>query len=93
MSAIVQTTDMPVTLKLSELARSKLMEEAARSGQDVAAVASDLIEHAVAVSSIDEIMEPVRKQIAESGMTGEEFDELLRNEIQAVRTERKAKSS
>jgi len=93
MSTRAQITETPVTLRLSERARAKLAEQAANSGQDLSAVASDLIEHVVTRPSIAEIMAPVWKQAAESGMSDGELDDFLRGEIEAHRREKKAKSA
>jgi hypothetical protein len=93
MATIANTAETPVTLRLSERARIKLAEQAANRGQDISAVASDLIEHAVTQPTIEEIMAPVRKQVVESGMSDEELDDFLRGELEAHRREKKAKSS
>ena len=93
MATATKTTETPVALRLSDRARAKLAEQAANSGQDISAVASDLIEHAVTRPSIDEIMAPVRKQVAESGMSDEELDAFFRSELEAHRREKRAKSS
>ena len=91
MGAISSNTETAITLRLSELARAKLAEQAARSGRDLSSVVSDLVEHAVTGPSIDEVMAPVRKQVAESGITEEELDGFLRDELDAHRREKKAK--
>jgi hypothetical protein len=65
---------MPLTLRLSEQARAKLTEQAAHIGQDIAAVASALIEQAVARPNVDEALAPFRKQVGQSGMTDDELD-------------------
>ena len=93
MATSAKTTETPVTLRLSERARAKLAEQAAKNGQDLSAVASDLIEQAVTRPSIAEIMAPVWKQVAESGMSDEELDDFLRGELEAHRREKKAKSA
>jgi len=93
MAPNTQTIDTPVTLRLSQEARAKLAEQAANSGQDISAIASDLIEHAVTRPSIDEILAPVRKQAAETGMSDDELDNFLRGELEAHRREQKAKSA
>jgi hypothetical protein len=93
MATNVHTTETPVMLRLSERARAKLAEQAANSGQDISAVASDLIEQATARSSIDEVLAPFRKQVAESGMSDEELDAFFRGEIEAHRREKRAKSA
>lgn len=93
MATTVQTTETQVTLRLSDLARAKLAEQAANSGQDISAVASDLIERAIARPTIDEVLAPFRKQVAESGMSDEELDAFFRGELEAHRREKKAKSA
>jgi hypothetical protein len=93
MAPRVHTTETAITLRLSERARAKLAEKAASSGQDISAVASDLIEHAVNRPSIAEIMAPVWKQVADSGINDQELDDFLRRELDAHRREKKAKSS
>jgi predicted transcriptional regulator len=90
MAIPAHTTDTPVTLRLSDRARARLAEQAANSGRDLSAVASDLIEQVVTRPSIAEIMAPVRKQVAESGMSEDEIDNFLRGELEAHRREKKA---
>ena len=93
MATTPQTIETPITLRLSERARAKLAEQAANSGQDLSAVASDLIEQAVTRPSIAEIMAPVRKQVSDSGMSDQELDATLRSELEAHRRQKKAKST
>jgi pyruvate carboxylase len=93
MATTTQTTDIPVTLRLSAQASAKLAARAAESGQDVASCASELIEQAITRPSIDEIMAPFRKQVAESGMSDEELDDFHRDLLAKVRAEMKAKSA
>jgi hypothetical protein len=85
MATAIPTAETHVTLRLSDRARARLAEQAANRGQDISAVASDLIEHAVTQPSIDEIMAPVRKQVAESGMSDQELYDFLRGELEAHR--------
>jgi len=86
-------TELAMKLRLSKLASEKLAQRAAESGQDVAAVASDLIEQAVTRPTVDEALASFRKQVAESGMSDEQLDDFFRGEIEAHRKERKAKSA
>jgi hypothetical protein len=85
MAASANTTELRVILRLSDRARAKLAEQTANSGQDISALASHLIENAVTRPSIAEIMGPVWKQVAESGMSDTELDDFLRGEIEAYR--------
>ena len=93
MSLPTHVTDIPLTLRLSDAARAKLAERAQRSGQDVAIVVSQLIEKAVARSSIDEVLAPFRKQVEASGLSDDQLDAFFRSEIEAHRQSRKAASS
>lgn len=69
---------MPITVDLPAETERKLRERAARVGQDVAAMARDLIERAVDTKpSLDEILAPFRRQVAESGMTDDEVTALF----------------
>jgi hypothetical protein len=93
MPSSTNLTDTTLTLRLSENARLKLAQRAAQSGLDIAAVASDLIEHAIVNPSVDELLAPFRKQVEESGMSDTELDDFLQHELEEHRRERKAKSA
>jgi hypothetical protein len=82
--------EIPLTLRLSERSRAELADRAAKTGRDVADVASDLIEEAVARGTAEGLLAPFRKQVAESGMSDEELDGFLRGELEAHRREREA---
>ena len=68
-----------VKLHLSKQATEKLTQRAANSGRDVAAVASDLIEQAITQPTIDEVLAPFRKQVADSGMSDRQLDEMFQD--------------
>jgi pyruvate carboxylase len=68
-----EVTEFAMKLRLSRQASEKLVRRATESGQDVAAVASDLIERAVTQPTVDEVLAPFRKQVADSGMSDEEL--------------------
>jgi hypothetical protein len=87
------TTEMQITLRLSERARAKLAEQAANSGRDLSAVASDLIEHSITQPTVDELLAPFRQQVSESGMSDEELDNFHRDLLAQVRSEKKARPS
>jgi hypothetical protein len=55
-------------------------------------VASDLLEEAVRRPSVDELLAPVRRQVAESGMGDRALDDFLRGVLKEVRDEKKARS-
>ena len=93
MTVPLHTTETPVTLRLSDRARAKLAEQASRSGSDISAIASNLIESAVTRPTVDEILAPFRKQVAESGMSDGELDAFFRGELEAVRKEKRTKKN
>jgi hypothetical protein len=86
-------TETSVTLRLSDRARAQLTEQAARRGQDIGAVASELIEQAVARPAVEQALAPFRRQVAASGLSDEELDDFFRREIEAHRQNTKAKST
>ncbi len=72
-----QITEFAMSIRLSKQSGEKLAQRAAESGKDIAAVASDLIERAIAQPTVDEVLAPFRKQVAESGMSDAELDAFL----------------
>lgn len=84
-------TETVVRLRLSERARARLAEQAASNGTDIAAVAADLIEQAVAQPTVNDLLAPFRKQVAESRMSDAELDAFFHHELESHRREKKAK--
>jgi hypothetical protein len=76
---------MTITLDLPEEMERKLLEQAARTGRDVPTLVRELIERGIeAGPTIDDILAPFRRQVAESGMTDAELDaffEGVREEV------------
>ncbi len=86
-------TELALRLRITQKAKDQLTEQAARSGRPVDAVASELLERAMIQTSLDELMAPVKADIAASGITEEELMSLGRAELDALRRERRARSS
>ncbi len=87
------TTELAMRLRLTQQAKDKLTQQAAETGRQLDDVASELLEQAIARPSVDELLAPFRKQVAESGMSDEELDDFHRDLLQKVRAEKKAKSA
>jgi len=83
---------MTIDISLTPEAETKLRRRAAILGKDVDTVASDLLEQAITRPSVDELLSPARKQVAESGMSDEQVDGFFREVLAEVREENKAKS-
>jgi hypothetical protein len=82
-----------LSLSLSPAAEARLRERAAASGQPLDAYAAAVLEQAATTPSLDEILAPVRRQVADAGMTDGEFDafvEEVRDEAHQERRRRGA---
>jgi hypothetical protein len=83
---------MTISISLTPEAEIKLRQRAARLGQDLSIVASDLLEEAVRRPSVDELLAPARRQVAESGMGDRALDDFFGDVLKEVRDEKKARS-
>lgn len=83
---------MTISISLTPEAETKLRQRAASLGQDLSIVASDLLEEAVRRPSVDELLAPARKQVAESGLADRALDDFFRGVLKEVRDEKKARS-
>jgi hypothetical protein len=84
---------MTLSISLTPEAEAKLKQRAAAEGKDPTAYATELVENAVTRPTLDEILAPFRKQVAESGISDEQLDGFyddLRNEAWKERQGRKA---
>ncbi len=80
---------MSLTIELPAETERELSEFAKESGRTPEAVAADLIERHLALKTMDEILAPFRKQVAESGMTEAELDEFFQEVREEVAEERR----
>ncbi|MCY7348471.1 MAG: hypothetical protein LH614_19940 [Pyrinomonadaceae bacterium] len=70
-----------------------LEERAKGSGKDIAEYVESLIEQDIDKrKTLDEILAPLRRNFAESGMTEDELDELIETERQAMWEEKNGKA-
>lgn len=83
-----------LTIELPKDVEKKLAERAARSGKTAEVVARELIEQAVrGERTLDEILRPFRDEVAASGISDAELDQLFdeaRDEAHAARKGRGA---
>ncbi len=84
---------MTLSLTLPPDVEAKLRQRAADLQQSPDDYAAQILSQAVNARTVDEILAPFRKQVAESGMSDEELDAFYREQLTAVRRERKAKSA
>ena len=82
---------MSITLELPPATLDRLREHSASTGKNV----NDCIEKAVesylnaTAMSFDAFLAPLRKQVADSGMTDDQVDHLLQTALAKSRAERK----
>ena len=82
---------MTLTIHVPKNIGAVLEEKAKNQGKDVSEYVEDLIEKDIdRRKTLDEILAPVRKNFAESGLTEEELDELIESERQAMWEEKKS---
>ena len=84
---------MTIHIDLAPATEAKLRQAATALGKDVSSVAAELLERAVLFPSVDDLLAPARKQVAESGMSEEQLDDLLRTTLSQVRGAQKAGKS
>lgn len=77
MATISSPTEISMRLKLSPQAREKLTKQAEELGRPVDEYASELLQQAITHPTVDELLAPFRKQVAESGMGDQELDAFL----------------
>ena len=71
---------MTMSLTLPPETEARLAEQAQAAGKDVQTYAADVLRSVAARPSLDELLAPVRKAFAESGMTEDELSDQLERE-------------
>lgn len=82
---------MEITISVPPKIEGILAQKAAAEGQDIKEFIESLVERQAIKPSLDEILAPMRGDFAESGMTEDELDELIKTERRAMREENKLK--
>ncbi|MEW6126963.1 MAG: hypothetical protein AB1757_07985 [Acidobacteriota bacterium] len=75
---------MDVTISIPTELEVVLKERAAQFGKDADDYLSQLVTKHLERPALDEILAPVRKDFAKSGMTEEELNQLIEEERQAL---------
>jgi hypothetical protein len=89
---------MTITIELTLDEERRLQERAAQSGQDLTAYLRGLIREdleappAAGSRIFAEILAPIHEEFRESGMSEEELEALLREELNASRADRRQAS-
>ena len=75
---------MSLTVTLSNELETKVQQAAARQGWNPEAYVISAVELALRKPSLDELLAPIRKQFAESGITEDELTALVKEERRAM---------
>jgi hypothetical protein len=80
---------MDVTITISPDLKPKIEAEAQRLGKEMKRVIEEILARAFSPHpTLDELLAPARKEFAESGLTEDEFDALIKQERIAMRLEK-----
>ena len=82
---------MTITLDLPPEVETALQKKAAANGKSIQTYIFETLETQALKLPLDEILAPIRKDFAESGMTETELDELIENERKAMWEEKNGK--
>jgi hypothetical protein len=83
-----QTT---LTIRIPKNVESVLEERAKADGKDVQTFVEEMVKTQLLRPTLDEILAPLRRDFAESGMTEDELDALIEGERQAMWEEKHGK--
>ncbi len=76
---------MDVTITISPELKPKIEAEAQRLGKEVKRVIEEILARAFSPHpTLDELLAPARKEFAESGLTEDELDDLIKQERKAM---------
>jgi hypothetical protein len=84
---------MEITIFVSKEVENILAEKASAKGKDIKTFVEGMIATEATRPTLDEILAPVRRDFAASGMTEDELDELIESERQALWEEKHGKRS
>lgn len=65
--------DMVLSINVTEQTEMRLRQQAQAAGKEVSAYVSELIESAAARRSLDELLAPIRRQFAQSGVSDDQL--------------------
>lgn len=81
---------MEITISVPQEVESILAQKAAAQGQDLKAFIEEMVKIQALRPSLSELLAPVRREFAESGMTEDELDEFLYSVRSKAKGERPA---
>ena len=68
---------MELTISISEQIGYILQQRAKAKGRDINELVQDIVEDQALTPTLDELLAPVRKEVADKGITEDEIDEFM----------------
>ena len=84
---------MTLTISIPATTEARLREIAQAAGTDLSGYVSKLLEEAAARPALEELLAPLRKQFADSGITDEQLVEQITSAQAAYRAEQRKKTA
>lgn len=82
---------MEITFTVSDEIARQLFNRADKEGKDVSTFMAKVAEREAKKPTLDELLAPVRKQFAESGLSEDDLTKLVRAERRAIQKEKSKK--
>jgi hypothetical protein len=84
---------MMLSIDIPPQTEERLRQQAEAAGQDMPSYVSQLIERSATKSSLDEILSPLRKHFAETGISDEELVDDITNAQAEYRADQQKKTA
>ncbi len=84
---------MELTISISEQIGSILQQRAKAKGRDINDLVKDIVEDQALTPTLDELLAPVRQEIADKGITENELDSFMYSLRKKVRDEKRINKS
>ena len=79
---------MELTISISEQTGHILQQRAKANGRDINDLVKDIVEDQALTPTLDELLAPVRKEVADKGITENEIDDFMYSLQKKVRDEK-----
>ena len=79
---------MELTISISEKTGSILQKRARENGRDIKDLVKDIVEDQALTPTLDELLAPVRNEVADKGITEDELDDFMYSLRKKVKEER-----
>ncbi len=81
---------MELTISISEQIGSILQKRAKAKGRDISDLVKDIVEDQALTPTLDELLAPVRQEVADKGISENEIDNFMYSLRKKVRDEKRS---